>query len=91
MPERQGGAGGGRWARRGAGGSLKDAQLAKLDQVLALAGVEAHHDVLEIGCGWGSMAIRAVQTTGCRCARTNPPFPTPPPLSLPPALGAHAA
>jgi cyclopropane-fatty-acyl-phospholipid synthase len=46
-----------------AGGTLREAQLAKLDAMLAAA--EVCH-VLEIGCGWGSMAIHAVQTTGCR-------------------------
>lgn len=54
-----------RWCT-GAGGSLKDAQLAKLDALVKLAGVEKDHHVLEIGCGWGSLAIRAVETTGCR-------------------------
>ena len=38
--------------------------------MLATAEVCAHDHVLEIGCGWGSMAIRAVQTTGCRCVAT---------------------
>jgi cyclopropane-fatty-acyl-phospholipid synthase len=49
-----------------AGGTLREAQLAKLDAMLAAAEVCAGDHVLEIGCGWGSMAIHAVQTTGCR-------------------------
>ena len=50
----------------GAGGTLREAQVAKLDAMLAAAEVCAGDHVLEIGCGWGSMAIHAVQTTGCR-------------------------
>ena len=30
------------------------------------ARVEEHHELLEIGCGWGSLAIEAVKKTGCR-------------------------
>jgi cyclopropane-fatty-acyl-phospholipid synthase len=45
--------------------SLHDAQLAKLDRIIELAQITNDHHVLEIGCGWGSFAIRALQTTGC--------------------------
>ena len=44
-----------------AGASLEDAQLAKLDALIAAAGITADDHVIEIGCGWGSCAIRAVQ------------------------------
>jgi cyclopropane-fatty-acyl-phospholipid synthase len=47
------------------GGSLKDAQLEKLDALIRGAKVTAESHVLEVGCGWGSCAIRAAQTTGC--------------------------
>ncbi|KAJ8434857.1 hypothetical protein Cgig2_022136 [Carnegiea gigantea] len=30
------------------------------------ARVEEHHELLEIGCGWGSLAIEVVKKTGCR-------------------------
>ncbi|KAJ8423813.1 LOW QUALITY PROTEIN: hypothetical protein Cgig2_033069 [Carnegiea gigantea] len=30
------------------------------------AKVEEHHELLEIGCGWGSLAIEVVKKTGCR-------------------------
>ena len=33
---------------------------------LPQAKVEEHHELLEIGCGWGSLAIEAVKKTGCR-------------------------
>lgn len=33
----------------------------KLDALVSMAGITKDDHVLEIGCGWGSMAIRAVQ------------------------------
>lgn len=48
------------------GDSLHDAQLRKLDSVIRKAQIKKGDHVLEIGCGWGAFAIRAVQTTGCR-------------------------
>jgi predicted NAD/FAD-binding protein/cyclopropane fatty-acyl-phospholipid synthase-like methyltransferase len=50
----------------GPGVSLKDAQIAKLDAVIEAAGLTASDHVLEIGCGWGSFAMRAASTRGCR-------------------------
>ena len=44
-----------------AGDSLKQAQLNKLDALIEKAGIKETDHVLEIGCGWGSMAIHAVQ------------------------------
>jgi cyclopropane-fatty-acyl-phospholipid synthase len=46
--------------------SLQQAQLTKLDALIAGARVTADSHVLEVGCGWGSCAIRAAQMTGCR-------------------------
>lgn len=43
------------------GRSLKDAQLAKLDALLDAADLKIGDDVLEIGCGWGSLALRAME------------------------------
>lgn len=40
---------------------LEAAQMRKLDAVLDAAGVGPGSRVLEIGCGWGSLAIRAAQ------------------------------
>ena len=40
---------------------LEEAQLRKIDAILDLAGVQAGTRVLEIGTGWGSLAIRAAQ------------------------------
>ena len=49
-----------------AGEGLEQAQMNKLDDLIAQAGICATDHVLDIGFGWGSGAIRAVQTTGCR-------------------------
>jgi cyclopropane-fatty-acyl-phospholipid synthase len=40
---------------------LEEAQLRKVDGILDLAGVQADTRLLEIGSGWGSLAIRAAQ------------------------------
>ena len=46
--------------------TLVDAQMRKLDRFIDNAKIKATDHVLEIGTGWGSLAIRAVQRTGCR-------------------------
>jgi cyclopropane-fatty-acyl-phospholipid synthase len=48
------------------GDTLTDAQLRKMDGVLDLARVRSGMHVLEIGSGWGSLAIRAAQERGAR-------------------------
>ena len=45
--------------------SLEQAQLRKIDRMLDLAGVSAGDSILEIGSGWGALALRAAQR-GCR-------------------------
>jgi len=45
---------------------LAGAQVAKLDAIIKKAEIKSTDRVLEIGCGWGSFAIRAAQTTGCQ-------------------------
>lgn len=45
---------------------LYDAQMRKLDRFIDNAKIKGTDHVLEIGTGWGSFAIRAVQRTGCR-------------------------
>jgi len=45
---------------------LYEAQLEKLDSIVRKADIKSTDHVLEIGCGWGSFAIRAASTTGCR-------------------------
>lgn len=46
--------------------SLEEAQQRKLQYFIAQARIKASDHVLEIGTGWGSFAIAAVRTTGCR-------------------------
>lgn len=48
------------------GDSLERAQIRKLDALIERAEIGPEDHVLEIGCGWGSFAIRAALTTGCR-------------------------
>lgn len=45
--------------------SLEKAQLQKIDRMLNLAGVKAGDSILEIGTGWGALALRAAER-GCR-------------------------
>ncbi len=46
--------------------SLEDGQLNKLHRIIHKAQLTSEDHVLEIGCGWGSFAIEAVQQSGCR-------------------------
>ncbi|SMC46562.1 cyclopropane-fatty-acyl-phospholipid synthase family protein [Rhizobium sp. RU36D] len=46
--------------------SLKDAQNAKYDRIIEELGIGPDDHVLEIGCGWGGFAERAITRTGCR-------------------------
>ncbi|KAG0145703.1 hypothetical protein CROQUDRAFT_133599 [Cronartium quercuum f. sp. fusiforme G11] len=46
--------------------TLEQAQYAKLDLIIRKANLSTGDRVLEIGSGWGSLAIRAVQQTGCQ-------------------------
>jgi len=48
------------------GDDLSAAQLRKIDGVLDLARVRSGMQVLEIGSGWGALAIRAAQERGAR-------------------------
>lgn len=46
--------------------TLEAAQERKLQKIIANARITSTDHVLEIGTGWGSFAIAAVRTTGCR-------------------------
>lgn len=41
---------------------LQDAQLRKIDHIIARARIQPGHRILEIGSGWGSLALRLVST-----------------------------
>ena len=47
-------------------GTLEDAELRKVDTLIARAHVQPSHRLLDIGFGWGGVAIRAAETIGCR-------------------------
>jgi cyclopropane-fatty-acyl-phospholipid synthase len=46
--------------------SLEDAQIRKLRRLISNTRIQSTDHVLEIGTGWGSLAIEAVRQTGCR-------------------------
>lgn len=46
--------------------SLEQAQLAKLDGVCRALALQPGQHLLEIGCGWGSLAVHAAQSYGVR-------------------------
>ncbi len=48
------------------GMSLEEAQIAKLRRVCAKLRLGPDDHLLEIGCGWGSLALVAARETGCR-------------------------
>ena len=51
--------------------SLVDAQRAKLDRICRLLELTPEDEVLEIGSGWGSFAIHAASSYGCRVTTTT--------------------
>ena len=53
------------------GADLEEAQLAKLDRICARLQLGPDTHLLEIGTGWGGMAIHAARTTGCRVTTTT--------------------
>ncbi|KAH1089262.1 hypothetical protein J1N35_016519 [Gossypium stocksii] len=46
--------------------ALKDAQQRKISLLIEKARIDGNHEILEIGCGWGSLAIEVVKRTGCK-------------------------
>jgi cyclopropane-fatty-acyl-phospholipid synthase len=47
--------------------TLAEAQLKKLDHILTKVQAKPNDRLLDIGCGWGALVIRAAQQFGCRC------------------------
>ncbi|XP_012069888.1 uncharacterized protein LOC105632176 isoform X1 [Jatropha curcas] len=45
---------------------LKAAQMRKISLLIEKARITKEHEILEIGCGWGALAIEVVKRTGCR-------------------------
>jgi cyclopropane-fatty-acyl-phospholipid synthase len=50
---------------------LEEAQLAKLDRICGRLQLGPDTHLLEIGTGWGGMAIHAARTTGCQVTTTT--------------------
>jgi cyclopropane-fatty-acyl-phospholipid synthase len=46
---------------------LATAQLKKIDHILTKIDVQPGHQLLDIGCGWGALVIRAAKKFGARC------------------------
>ncbi len=46
---------------------LATAQLKKIDHILAKIDLQPGQSLLDIGCGWGALVIRAAQRFGARC------------------------
>ncbi|WP_209120929.1 SAM-dependent methyltransferase, partial [Parasedimentitalea maritima] len=51
--------------------TLEQASTHKLDVMLDKLDVRPHHHLLEIGTGWGGLAIHAARTRGCRVTTTT--------------------
>jgi len=51
--------------------TLEQAQQAKLDRVVDVLELGPEDHLLEIGTGWGAMAIHAAQRSGCRVTTTT--------------------
>ena len=54
-----------------AAASLERAQLAKLDRICERLRLGPENHLLEIGTGWGGMAIHAARRSGCRVTTTT--------------------
>jgi cyclopropane-fatty-acyl-phospholipid synthase len=40
--------------------------MRKISLLIEKARIEKNHEVLEMGCGWGTFAIEVVKRTGCK-------------------------
>ena len=58
-------------ASAGAGMSLEEAQLAKLRRICAKLELGPGDHLLEIGTGWGGLAVHAAREHGCRVTTTT--------------------
>jgi cyclopropane-fatty-acyl-phospholipid synthase len=51
--------------------SLHEAQLAKLERIVRKLDLKPSDHLLEIGTGWGALALHAARRTGCRVTTTT--------------------
>jgi cyclopropane-fatty-acyl-phospholipid synthase len=47
--------------------TLEGAQIAKIDYILKKIGLEPGEELLDIGCGWGALVLRAASKFGAKC------------------------
>eukprot|EP00485_Elphidium_margaritaceum_P012437 CAMPEP_0202687530 /NCGR_PEP_ID=MMETSP1385-20130828/3192_1 /ASSEMBLY_ACC=CAM_ASM_000861 /TAXON_ID=933848 /ORGANISM="Elphidium margaritaceum" /LENGTH=408 /DNA_ID=CAMNT_0049342343 /DNA_START=419 /DNA_END=1642 /DNA_ORIENTATION=+ len=47
--------------------TLAEAQDNKWAIIIRKLGIERHHHVLDVGCGWGAFCAKVVQLTGAKC------------------------
>lgn len=47
--------------------TLAAAQIKKIDHILTKVRLQSGHTLLDIGCGWGALVIRAARQFGARC------------------------
>lgn len=47
--------------------TLEEAQLKKIDHILTKIQLKPGQTLLDIGCGWGALALRAAEKFGARC------------------------
>ncbi len=47
--------------------TLDDAQIKKIDHILTKIRLQPDQTLLDIGCGWGALVLRAAQQFGARC------------------------
>jgi cyclopropane-fatty-acyl-phospholipid synthase len=53
------------------GDSLEQAQLTKMDRIAERLELGPDHHLIEIGTGWGGLAVHLAQKTGCRITTTT--------------------
>lgn len=53
------------------GETLEEAQTRRLDRICSQLQLRPEHHLLEIGTGWGGLAMHAARTTGCRVTTTT--------------------
>lgn len=53
------------------GSTLEEASLAKIERACHKLGLRPEHHLLEIGTGWGALAIHAAREHGCRVTTTT--------------------
>jgi cyclopropane-fatty-acyl-phospholipid synthase len=51
--------------------TLEQASLAKYDRIIEQLDIQPHHQVLEIGCGWGGFAHRLAEKTEAKLTATT--------------------